>query len=88
MKSKEQSNDHIPQATDVRQPGRYEIRIRGRLDARWVTWFDGLTLQSEPDGITLISGAVADQAALHGLLQRVRDLGLSLVSVVPFEPGG
>jgi hypothetical protein len=61
--------------------GRYEIRVRGHLDARWASWFDGLTLANEDDGTTILSGPVIDQAALHGLLQKVRDLGLSLVSV-------
>jgi hypothetical protein len=65
--------------------GRYEIRLTGHLDARWAAWFDGLTVGQEGDGITLISGPVADQAALHGLLQRVRDLGLPLVSVTRAE---
>ena len=62
-------------------PGRYEIRIEGHLDTRWATWFDGLTLTQDGDGTTVIRGPIADQAALHGLLQRVRDLGLPLVSV-------
>ena len=62
-------------------PGAYEIRIQGHLDARWAAWFDGLSLTNEPDGTTLVSGPVADQAALHGLLQKVRDTGLPLVSV-------
>ena len=65
--------------------GRYEIRLTGHLDARWAAWFDGLTVSREGDGTTLISGPVADQAALHGLLQRVRDLGLPLVSVTRDE---
>jgi hypothetical protein len=60
----------------------YEIRIRGHLDDRWANWFDGLTITREEDGETLLSGPVADQAALHGLLRTVRDLGLPLVSVV------
>ena len=63
------------------EAGRYEIRLAGHLDARWTAWFDGLTVAYESDGTTVISGQVADQAALHGLLQRVRDLGLPLVSV-------
>jgi hypothetical protein len=63
--------------------GRYEIRLTGHLDARWAAWFDGLTVRYESDGTTVISGSIADQAALHGLLQRVRDLGLTLVSVTP-----
>ncbi len=61
----------------------YEIRLKGHLDARWAGWFDGLTLTHESDGTTVIQGPVVDQAALHGLLQRVRDLGLPLVSVTP-----
>ncbi len=61
--------------------GRYQIRLAGHLDSRWTTWFDGLTVSYESDGTTVISGQVPDQAALHGLLQRVRDLGLPLVSV-------
>jgi hypothetical protein len=59
----------------------YEIRVAGALGARWAMWFDGLTLADEGDGTTVIAGSVADQAALHGLLQRVRDLGIPLVSV-------
>jgi hypothetical protein len=64
----------------------YEIRVDGRLDARWVTWFDGLALTAEGDGTTTLRGAVVDQAALHGLLQRIRDLGLVLVSVTSIDP--
>ena len=67
--------------------GRYEIRLAGRLSVRWSEWFDGLTVSHDGDGTTLISGPVADQAALHGLLQRVRDLGVPLVSVTRVEPG-
>jgi hypothetical protein len=59
----------------------YEIRLKGHLDGRWSTWFDGLTLTEETDGTTVIHGSVIDQAALHGLLQKVRDIGLPLVSV-------
>lgn len=66
--------------------GRYEIRLAGRLDTRWATWFDGLTVSDAADGTTLIAGPVTDQAALHGLLQRVRDLGLPLVSVTRRDP--
>ena len=62
-------------------PGVYEIRVQGRLSPRWSTWFDGYTVASDADGTTVISGTVADQAALHGLLQSLRDLGLPLVSV-------
>jgi hypothetical protein len=66
--------------------GRYEIRLRGHLDSRWTAWFDGLSLSNENDGTTIIGGPVADQAALHGLLQKVRDLGLPLVSVTQVQP--
>ena len=59
----------------------YEIRIQGRLDARWTARFDGMSMHDEPDGTTVLRGPVIDQAALHGLISRVRDLGLPLVSV-------
>jgi hypothetical protein len=70
---------------DLHEPGRYEIRLKGHLDQRWVAWFDGLSLSRETDGTTTIHGPVADQAALHGLLQKVRDTGLPLVSVTCVE---
>lgn len=60
----------------------YEIRIKGHLDSQWTDWFEGLTIMLEEDGNTLLSGPVADQAALHGLLKKVRDLGMPLVSVI------
>jgi hypothetical protein len=66
--------------------GHYEIRLAGRLGTRWSAWFDDLTISQEGDGTTLISGPVADQAALHGLLQRARDLGLPLDSVTRIDP--
>jgi hypothetical protein len=66
--------------------GRYEIRLKGHLDGRWAAWFDGMSLTNDGDGTTVISGQVIDQAALHGLLQKVRDLGLPLVSVTPLDP--
>ena len=59
----------------------YDIRVKGHLDARWAAWFGGLTLTNDIDGTTVIHGPVVDQAALHGLLQKLRDLGLPLVSV-------
>jgi hypothetical protein len=62
-------------------PDRYEIRLKGRLDSRWAVWFDGMTLTANSDGTTVIAGPVVDQAALHGLLHRLRDIGLPLVSV-------
>ena len=66
---------------------RYEIRLKGHLDARWAEWFEGLTISLEDNGDTLLTGPVIDQAALHGLLKKVRDLGMPLVSVSPVEPG-
>jgi hypothetical protein len=63
----------------------YEIRLKGHLDAQWMTWFDGLTITLEENGDTLLSGPVADQAVLHGLLKKVRDLGMPLVSVVQIQ---
>jgi hypothetical protein len=68
------------------QPGLYEIRIKGHLDDRWAKWFGGLTITLEEGGDTLLSGQ-ADQSALHGLLKKVRDLGLPLLSVNRVEPG-
>lgn len=63
------------------QGATYAIRIAGQLGAEWVDWFEGLTITPEPDGGTRLTGVVADQAALHGLLRRVRDLGLTLLAV-------
>ena len=65
----------------------YEIRLKGHLDNRWSDWFEGLTITLEEDGDTLLTGPVIDQAALHGLLKKVRDLGMPLVSISPVEPG-
>ncbi len=63
----------------------YEIRLKGHLDDRWAEWFDDLTITLEEDGNTLFTGPVIDQAALHGLLKKVRDLGMPLVSVNQVE---
>ena len=71
---------------DYHEPGPYEIRIMGHLDDRWTDWFEGLTITREASGETLLSGQVADQAALHGILKRVRDLGLPLLSINPVDP--
>lgn len=68
------------------QPPCYEIRLKGHLESRWVKWFDGLTTTLEENGNTLLRGPVADQAALHGILKKVRDLGLTLLSVNSIEP--
>ena len=64
----------------------YEIRLKGHLEARWTEWFDGLAITLDENGNTLLSGSLADQAALHGILKKVRDLGLTLLSVNSFEP--
>jgi hypothetical protein len=64
----------------------YEIRLKGHLEARWAQWFDGLTITLEENGNTLLSGPLADQAALHGILKKVRDLGVTLLSVNSVEP--
>jgi hypothetical protein len=61
--------------------GSYEIRLKGHLEAPWADWFDGLSLTQQSDGTTVLSGPVVDQAALHGLLGKVRDLGLPLIAV-------
>ena len=80
------SNELNPK-TDPSQPVVYQIRIKGHLGHEWTDWFEGLTITLEEDGNTLLTGPVVDQAALHGLLKRVRDLGMPLVSVSPVEPG-
>ena len=68
------------------EAGSYEIRLQGHLDPRWSDWFDGLTLSHETGGTTVLRGPITDQAALHGLLQKVRDLGLPLMSVLRVTP--
>ena len=65
----------------------YQIRLRGHLGHEWTNWFGGLLISLEANGDTLLTGPVVDQAALHGLLKKVRDLGMPLVSVSPVEPG-
>jgi hypothetical protein len=77
-----QKNDEKPN-----QDPCYEIRLKGHLDDRWAEWFDGLTITLEEDGDTLLTGPVVDQPALHGLLKKVRDLGIPLVSVSPLDQG-
>src|SRR5712692_4543116 len=67
---------------DHHEPGLYEIRIKGHLDNRWADWFEGLAITLEDNGDTLLTGPVVDQAALHGLLRKVRDIGMPLVSFV------
>jgi hypothetical protein len=79
------SNDLKPK-NDPSQPMIYQIRIDGHLDGQWTDWFSGLTIALEENGKTLLTGPLADQAALFGLLKKVRDLGMPLVSVNRIEP--
>ena len=72
---------------DYHEPGLYEIRIKGHLDNRWADWFEGLTITALDNGETLLTGPVVDQAALHGLLRKVRDLAMPLLSVTRVRPG-
>ena len=71
---------------DSDKPNVYEIRIKGHLGPRWDDWFEGMTLTPEANGDTLMTGPVVDQAALHGLLRNLRDLGLPLLSIIRIEP--
>lgn len=71
---------------DPGQPMIYQIRLKGHLGHHWTDWFDGLTITLEDNGETLLTGPVADQAALHGVLKKVRDLGMPLLLVVGVKP--
>ena len=73
-----------PSVRDDRTTGtqQYEIRVKGHLGSRWTAWFDGLSVANEDDGTTVIRGPVVDQAALHGLLQKLRDVGIPLISLI------
>lgn len=79
------SNEHNPER-NADQPMVYQIRLTGHLGRQWTDWFEGLTITLEANGDTLLTGPVADQAALHGLLRKVRDLGLPLVEVIQVKP--
>jgi hypothetical protein len=79
------SNERSPER-DADQPMVYQIRIKGHLRPQWTDWFDGLTITLEEDGNTLLTGTVIDQAALHGLLKKVRDLGIPLLLVNSVNP--
>jgi hypothetical protein len=74
------------QRTDPAWPAVYQIRVEGHLGRAWTSWFAGLSIELEDNGDTVLTGAVVDQAALHGFLKRVRDLGVPLVSVNRLEP--
>ncbi|TFG64233.1 MAG: hypothetical protein E4H36_03545 [Spirochaetales bacterium] len=67
--------------------GLYEIRVKGHLDGRWAEWFGGMTITLADNGDTILTGPIADQAALHGMLKKVRDLGIPLLSVNFVNPG-
>jgi hypothetical protein len=77
---------HPPAAAGPAEPARYELRVHGVLEPRWSAWFEGLQVTSDPAGQTTITGPVADQAALHGLLAKIRDLGLPLLAVRRLDP--
>jgi hypothetical protein len=80
-------SNELESKTNSDQPKVYQIRIKGYLSHHWSDWFEGLTITLEDGGDTLLTGPVVDQAALHGLLKKVRDMGLPLVTVSPVEPG-
>ena len=80
------SNKHNHPAHDADQPRVYQIRIRGHLSPQWTGWFDGLIITLEENGDTLLTGPVFDQAALHGILKKVRDLAMPLLSVNSVDP--
>jgi hypothetical protein len=71
---------------DLHEPMVYQIRVKGHLDPRWADWFAGMAITLEENGETLLTGPVEDQAALHGLLRKVRDLGVTLISAIRVEP--
>ena len=81
---KPMSNEPEPKST-TDQPMIYQIRLKGYLDSQWTDWFEGLTITLDEAGDTLLTGPVVDQSALHGLLKKVRDLGVPLVSVVQVQ---
>jgi hypothetical protein len=86
-RTRRRMSEKLASTEDHCRPQLYEIRLKGHLDDRWAEWFEGLTITLEDNGDTLLTGPVIDQAALHGLLKKVRDMGMPLVSVSPLEPG-
>ncbi len=80
-------SNNLNSKTDPGQPMVYQIKVKGHLGHQWTDWFDDLTITLEEDGDTLFTGLVVDQAALHGLLKKVRDLGMPLLSVNRVKPG-
>jgi hypothetical protein len=79
------ANERNPKR-DPSEPMVYQIRVTGHLGAQWTDWFEGLSITLQDNGETLLSGPVVDQAALHGLLRKVRDLGLPLLAVIRLQP--
>lgn len=77
----------LPPKNSTPEPPVYQIRIQGHLDEQWTEWFGGMSVTLEADGQTLLAGPVVDQAALHSLLRRIRDLGMPLISVIRVVPG-
>ncbi|MBZ0281122.1 MAG: hypothetical protein K8L97_10295 [Anaerolineae bacterium] len=77
---------HLHPETDPDKPLIYQIRVTGHLGHQWADWFGGLTISLEDNGDTLLTGAVVDQSALHGLLKKIRDLGMPLISVIRIKP--
>ena len=80
-------SNELNSKADSGEPTVYQIRIKGHLGGQWIDWFGGLTLTLEDNGDTLLTGPIVDQAALHGLLRKVRDLSIPLLSVIRVEPG-
>ncbi|NCF67995.1 MAG: hypothetical protein GWP61_18670 [Chloroflexi bacterium] len=80
-------SDNRNSKADPGEPIVYQIRIKGHLGSQWTEWFEGLSIALEENGDMLLTGAVVDQAALHGLLRKVRDLGMPLLSVIAVQPG-
>jgi hypothetical protein len=79
---------HQPLSATSSESAVYQIKVQGQLSANWCAWFDGMTITQDATGATLITGPVADQAALHGLLRKVRDLGLTLLALSSSETRG
>jgi hypothetical protein len=78
----------MAEGRDLNRPGVYQIRVQGELDSKWADWFDGLAITLQASNETLLTGPVADQCALHGLLAKIRDLGLPLLSIERMEHRG